>query len=97
MPAPAVERAYWVYACCQRCGEGLQARVDLHNDLSTVYHENDTTYFCRKVIMGGGRCYQKVELELTFDARRSLSEARIHGGKLLSREEYLALSEGVNP
>lgn len=96
-PPGAAERAYWVYARCQRCGEALQARVDLYNDLSPVYHATEMTYFCRKVIVGSGRCYQKIELELTFDSKRALAETRILGGSLLSRAEYLTLREGENP
>jgi len=39
---------------CDRCGEAIQSRVNLSNDLSANYDEdgNVTNYFCRKVLIG---------------------------------------------
>ena len=82
--------AYWLDVQCDRCGEKIRTRVDLRNDLSIRYGETDqdTTYFCRKVIVGGGHCFQQITAELTFDAKRHLIHHQIQGAKLVDEEEY---------
>ena len=66
---------------CNRCGEAIQGRVNLANDLSL--NDDNNGYFVRKVVMGGGRCFQQVEVELTFDAARRLIESQVNGGTLI--------------
>jgi hypothetical protein len=80
---------YWIAVRCNRCGETLRTRVNLHNDLSIDYGEGggETTYFCRKVLIGDKLCFQRVEVELTFDAQRNLVDRRITGGEFLNDEE----------
>jgi hypothetical protein len=78
------ERAYWLEVECGRCGEIIRARVDLYNDLSPIYEESGVTYFCRKVLVGQEHCYQKVEVEMTFDEKRKLTGREIKGGKFTS-------------
>jgi hypothetical protein len=70
---------------CNRCGEILTARINLANDLSVDYDPtgNPQSYSCRKVLQGGGRCFQPIEVVLIFDSRRSLMEKEIHGGKFV--------------
>ncbi len=82
--------AYWLYVQCDRCGEKIRTRVDLRNDLSIHYGETDrdTTYYCRKTIIGSGCCFQQIEAELTFDTRRQLIDQQIRGGKFIGEEEY---------
>jgi hypothetical protein len=66
---------------CLRCGETIPGRVNLLSELSLDYESgNRTTYFCRKVLMGTERCFQRVELELTFDENRKLLEKKVTGG-----------------
>jgi hypothetical protein len=74
--------AYPLKVKCNRCGEILTARVNMANDLSVEYSPAGTpqSYSCRKVLQGGGRCFQQVEVILKFDSRRSLQEKEIHGG-----------------
>ena len=81
--------AYWVAVKCNRCGEVIRARVDLRNDLSIDYGEEDnqTTYFCRKTLMGEQHCFQKVEVELRFDQARKLIDRQISGGQFVEEEE----------
>ncbi len=81
---------YWLYVQCDRCAEKIRTRIDLRNDPSVRYGETDrdTTYFCRKAIMGSGRCFQQIEVELTFDSRRQLIDQQIQGGKFIDEEEY---------
>ena len=80
--------AYWVYVKCNRCGEKIRARVNLANDLSIKYEDGQKTYFCRKTLMGEGRCFQRVEVELTFDKNRKLVKREINGGQFISDDEF---------
>ena len=84
------ERAYWLYVKCSRCGEKIKSRVDLYNDLSPIYTETGVTYFCRKVLIGQQHCYQKVEVEMSFDERRQLTDHQISGGSFITEEEFSA-------
>ncbi len=89
----SAESGYWVYVCCQACGEPLKTRVDLDHDLSAQYGatETETTFFCRKTLIGSGPCFAPVQVELTFDHRRRLLHRQIHGGRFLTEDEYQAL------
>lgn len=75
----------WVNVKCNRCGEEIRCRINLYNDLSIQYgaNETDVTYYCRKVVVGEQKCFQKVELELSFDKDRKLIENKVIGGKFL--------------
>ncbi len=90
--SPKDNRAYWVFVRCQACGELLRARVDLHNDLSAQFSENGTmqSYFCRKVLVGGKRCYRPIDVELTFDPDRNLIDRQIRGGVFVTEEDFYA-------
>ncbi len=79
--------AYWIAARCNRCGEVIRTRVSLSNDLSVEYDGDATSYFCRKVLMGEGHCFQRVEVELTFDANRRLLNREIHGGHFVDEQD----------
>jgi hypothetical protein len=74
---------------CKRCGEKIEGRVDMRNDLSQQYEEDGdkTTYFTRKVLMGSGSlCFQRIEVELTFDENRKLVDRQIQGGTFVEEE-----------
>ena len=91
--APAGDnRSLWLYVKCDKCGEILKGRVDLYNDLSIQYEDSGrkSSYYCRKVFVGSNRCYQPIEVELSFDKNRNLSGEEIRGGKIACEEEYLA-------
>ena len=83
-------RSLWLYVKCNKCGEILKGRVDLHNDLSAQYDESgrDTSYYCRKVFVGSNRCYQPIEVELSFDRNRRLVSDEIKGGEIVSEDAY---------
>jgi len=87
-PEKRDEASYWVAVRCSRCGETLRTRVNLHNDLSIEYGEGggETTYFCRKTLIGDKLCFQRVEVELTFDAKRQLIDRQISGGEFVDVE-----------
>ncbi len=87
-PTRSDERAYWIYARCNRCKEVLRARVDLYNDLSLDYDAPQAAYICRKVLMGTSRCFQQIEVSLKFDQNRKLTDSQVSGGQLISQEEY---------
>jgi hypothetical protein len=66
---------------CKRCGENIEGRVNLANDLSL--NDEASGYFVRKVMMGGGRCFQQIEVDLTFDSDHKLLEKQVHGGTFI--------------
>lgn len=69
---------------CRRCGEIIEARVDLSNDLSIDYDEaGHAVYHCRKGLVGRQQCYQTLEVELQFDANRRLIDRHISGGEFV--------------
>lgn len=73
---------------CNRCGEIIHTRVNLYNDLSQDFTESgESIYFCRKVLSGEGRCFQRIEVELTFDAKRNLKGREIRGGQFVEAEQ----------
>jgi hypothetical protein len=70
---------------CNRCGEVIQTQVNLSNDLSVEYDEDEkvTGYFCRKLLRGKQRCFQQIEVTLTFDANHKLIDRKVTGGKFV--------------
>jgi|WetSurMetagenome_2_1015567.scaffolds.fasta_scaffold863723_2 hypothetical protein len=73
---------------CNRCGEVMTVRINLMNDPSVEYDERGgiTGYFCRKVAMGKGLCFQQIIIESKFDSNRRLMEHTVHGGTLFTGE-----------
>jgi len=65
---------------CDRCGETIEGKVNMNNDLSL---DDEGGYYVRKVLMGGGRCFQQVEVILKFDASRKLLDTQVSGGKFV--------------
>jgi len=78
-------RSLWISVQCGRCGEVIRTRVDLSHDLTADYGEGEreAAYFCRKVLIGKQGCYVPIEVLLKFDARRSLMDKQITGGKFI--------------
>lgn len=81
--APA--RFYPVAVRCAACGEVVQTQLHLGNDLSLEDNESsgETTYICRKVLMGKQRCYRQIEVVLRFDAHRRLLTREASGGEFV--------------
>ena len=65
---------------CDRCGEIIEGKVNMNNDLSL---DDEGGYHVRKVLMGSGRCFQQIEVAMKFDASRQLSDKQISGGKFV--------------
>lgn len=85
------EAGYWIFLGCDRCGELLRVRINLFNDLSVDYEgEKNQTYFCRKIVVGKGGCFQRIEVELLFDRDRRLLQKDISGGYFINQGEYQA-------
>ena len=77
---------YFTYRVkCKRCGEIIEGRVDTTNDLSIEYEGSREIYHVRKVLIGDGgtHCYQKIEVELTFNASRELLEKTVVHGEFV--------------
>lgn len=75
------EKRYYVFHVkCNRCGEIIEGRVDLDNDLSVEYEDNRDVYFARKGLMGSGHCFQQIEVTLKFSSTRGVLEEHIQGG-----------------
>ena len=79
------EKRYYIFTVkCLRCGELIEGRVDLDNDPSVEYENSSEVYFARKVLMGNGRCFQRVEVTFQFTQARTLIEQQIVGGEFVS-------------
>jgi hypothetical protein len=73
------EKRFYVFQVkCNRCGEIIEGRVDLDNDLS-LSDEGDN-YIVRKGLVGANRCFQQVEVEMAFNSARELLEKTVRGG-----------------
>ena len=78
-PAKHEKRYYTFNVKCNRCGEVIEGRVDLDNDVSLG--DSGVAYFARKVLMGdSGRCFQQIEVVMKFTSTRELIEQEIQGG-----------------
>jgi len=81
--------ALWVYVRCNKCGEAIKTRIDLSHDLTPSYSDEGrvTDYVLRKVLIGSQRCFEPIEVTLTFDSQRRVSSREITGGQFISKEE----------
>ncbi|MBK9925528.1 MAG: hypothetical protein IPP66_09580 [Anaerolineales bacterium] len=80
-PTAAQKRYYTFKVKCNRCGEIIEGRTDLDNDLSIEFEDNRNVYFARKVLMGsGGKCFQQIEVTLKFSSTRAVMDEQIQGG-----------------
>jgi len=72
------KKYYTFHVKCNRCGEIIEGRVDLDDDLSL--NDEGNGYLARKGLMGGNRCFQQIEVELRFTSTRDMIEQEIKGG-----------------
>jgi hypothetical protein len=81
---------HWEYVRCSRCGEEIPVRVDLRHELTPQYEGGEAAYFVRKGVIGSGetRCFQTIEVRLTFDAQKRLVSREITGGSFISQDEF---------
>lgn len=92
------EISYYVFVKCNRCGEVIKARVNLYNDLSIEYDGsgNISGYICHKVIVGDQRCYQPMDISLTFNSKRRVVDKQITGGQFVE-ESSIIPTDSQNP
>jgi len=80
------QKEYYIFKVkCNRCGEIIEGRVDLANDLSMEYEDGRVVYLSRKGLMGSGekRCFQQINVELKFSSTKAVIEEQIQGGKFV--------------
>ena len=84
-PAKPEKRYYTFHVKCNRCGEIIEGRIDLDNELSLEYEGDSTYYIVRKGLIGNGnnRCFQQIEVEMKFNSDRQLIEQQAQGGKFV--------------
>jgi len=82
--AKAEKRYYTFKVKCNRCGEVIEGRVDLDNELSLDYEGDSTVYFVRKGLLGNNRCFQQIEVEMKFTSDRELIEQQVTGGQFIN-------------
>jgi len=83
-PATPQSNLYSFQVKCNRCGEVIEGRVNLNNDLSVDYDgSGHEVYHVRKVVMGAGKCFQQIEVEMKFNAARKLLEKQVSGGTFI--------------
>lgn len=82
-PAKRDKRYYVFQIKCNRCGEIIEGRVDLDNDLSVEFEDEREVFHVRKGLVGNNRCFQPMEVELKFDSERQLIEQRVTGGEFV--------------
>ena len=90
--SPASNDALWIYVRCRRCSEAIQVRVDRRYDLASEMRdpgEPGPAYTLHKDIVGT-HCFQRIAVDLAFDARLEIIERHITGGEWLSEGEYRA-------
>ena len=83
LSAKPEKRYYTCSVKCMRCGEAVEGHVDLDNDLSVVYEDGGDVYYARKILMGDGTCFQRMEVEFKFSSSRELIEKQITGGEFV--------------
>ena len=78
-PAKPDKHYYTFKVKCNRCGEIIEGRVDLDNDLSMTDEGNG--FYARKMLMGdSNRCFQRIEVELNFTSDRQITEKTVTSG-----------------
>jgi hypothetical protein len=83
VPTTAQTDFYSFAVKCNRCGEVIEGRVNLSNDLSPDYEGGRDVYYGRKVLMGSGLCFQQMEVELKFNPARKLLERQVSGAEFV--------------
>ena len=82
--SPKPEQRYYTFTVkCRRCGEIIEGRVDLNNDLSIEYEAGHDVYIGRKVLMGDNKCFQRIEVDLKFTSTRELIDQQVKGGEFV--------------
>jgi len=73
-----------MFVRCARCGSIVHVRIRTSSDIS---RNDDDMPFVRKVVMDG-RCYSRMELDLSFDGAYRIIEKSIRGGEFATKEQW---------
>ncbi len=84
-PAQSSPKFYSFAVQCNRCGETIEGRINLANDLSADYEDDRLVYHVRKVLMGSSRCFQQIEVAFTFDSAHNVTDQQISGGRFVEK------------
>jgi hypothetical protein len=68
---------------CNRCGEVIEGHINLSNDLSMEYEDGGNVYSIHKTLMGNGKCFQRIEVEMKFNASKHLIDKQVQGGTFI--------------
>jgi hypothetical protein len=69
---------------CKRCGETIQGQINVNNEPSLELDEKGKPYYtCRKVLIGSGHCFQRIEVVFKFDENRRVLDQEITGGDFI--------------
>ncbi|GAB4526718.1 MAG: hypothetical protein Kow0063_01220 [Anaerolineae bacterium] len=79
--------ARWVYVRCGRCGEAIKTRIDLRNDLSRL---EGGGFVVNKTLVGSQRCFERIQVTLTFDDNYKVVGREIVRGEFITAEEFEA-------
>jgi hypothetical protein len=80
----APEKRYYTFSVkCMRCGEVIQGRIDLDNDLSVEYEQGGDIFYAHKVLIGNDTCFQSINVDLKFTSTRKLIEQHVTGGEFV--------------
>ena len=82
-PAPSRASFYTFAVQCDRCGELIVGHVNLDNELSVDYEGGHDLYHVRKVLMGSGTCFQRIEVQFDFDSSRKVLDHQVSGGRFV--------------
>jgi len=83
------EDGYLIFVRCNRCNEPLRVRVNLRHDLSVNYDApKDQSYYCRKTLVGSSGCFERIEIELTFNNKKKLVTREISGGTFIIKADF---------
>lgn len=96
-PRESSHNALWVYVQCRRCGEAIAIRADRRYDLASEWREPGEAgpaYTMHKDIVGE-RCFQRISVDVGFDARLQLVQQQITGGDFLTAEAYAVAIEST--
>jgi hypothetical protein len=80
------EKHYYTFNVkCKRCGEIIEGRVDLANDLSVEYEDNREVYISHKGLIGNGEnhCFQQINVTLKFSSTKAVIDEQIQGGSFV--------------
>ncbi|MBX3083802.1 MAG: hypothetical protein KF716_19365 [Anaerolineae bacterium] len=77
----------YYYVKSKKTGEIIRLRVNPNNDLSET--DEGGSYFVRK-LLHGTRTYDPIEVELTYDKNRKMTEIKITGGDQVDRAAFEA-------